>query len=172
MGSLVLYIYDSLERIITFGTLNVIYDTFNRLIEKEDSDTEITQKYDGIINNDSQKAFKEVPEFRKKCDDTKVINEINGYLGRFNDTMLHSALFDFQENEFKYMICYNLPKNLKLPEKFTKLSVPKLTWVIFKAPNCEIQDLWKRIYSEWFPTSGYEQVKGPSFEMYYGMENQ
>ncbi|NOU90564.1 AraC family transcriptional regulator, partial [Paenibacillus sp. LMG 31460] len=27
---------------------------------------------------------------------------------------------------------------------------------------------WGRIYSEWFPTSEYEQVEGPSFEMYYG----
>ncbi|MGN7413012.1 GyrI-like domain-containing protein [Paenibacillus sp. SAF-068] len=25
------------------------------------------------------------------------------------------------------------------------------------------------MYSEWFPTSEYEQVEGPAFEMYYGM---
>ncbi|MFD0716316.1 GyrI-like domain-containing protein [Paenibacillus sp. GCM10027626] len=29
--------------------------------------------------------------------------------------------------------------------------------------------LWERIYSEWFPTSEYEQFEGPSFEMYYGI---
>jgi AraC family transcriptional regulator len=24
-----------------------------------------------------------------------------------------------------------------------------------------LQNIWGRIYSEWFPTSGYEQAKGP-----------
>ncbi|WP_307587748.1 GyrI-like domain-containing protein [Paenibacillus wynnii] len=32
-----------------------------------------------------------------------------------------------------------------------------------------MQKLWVRIYSEWFPTSEYEQVEAPGFEMYYGM---
>ncbi|MNW08150.1 Bacterial transcription activator, effector binding domain [compost metagenome] len=60
-------------------------------------------------------------------------------------------------------------KGLEIPERFTKLSVPALTWAIFPEPQCDLQKLWERIYSEWFPTSDYEQVDGPSFEMYYGM---
>ena len=122
-----------------------------------------------LISRDMEKAFQEVPQFRMKCDEDGSVDLMNELLGRFHDTMLHAACYDYTETDFKYMICYNLPKGLKIPDRFTKLSVPALTWAIFPAPQCEMQNLWKRIYSEWFPTSEYEQVEGPGFEMYYGM---
>ncbi|WP_391574180.1 helix-turn-helix domain-containing protein [Cohnella sp.] len=123
----------------------------------------------GLINADQKTAFSEVPIFRKKCDEDGSVALMNELLGRFGDTMLHAALYDHTRDNFKYMVCYNLPKGLEIPERFTKLSVPALTWAIFPEPQCDMQRLWERIYSEWFPTSEYEQVEGPSFEMYYGM---
>lgn len=123
----------------------------------------------GIINSDMKTAFTEVPQFREKCDDDKSVDHMNELLGRFPDTMLHAALYDHTAESFKYMICYYLPKGLEVPERFTKLSVPASTWAIFPEPQCDLQKLWERIYSEWFPTSEYEQVVGPTFEMYYGM---
>lgn len=33
--------------------------------------------------------------------------------------------------------------------------------------NLAIQYVWKRIYSEWFPSSGFEQVEGPCMEKYF-----
>lgn len=94
---------------------------------------------------------------------------MNGLLGRFGNTVLHAALYDYTRESFKYMICYHLPQGFEIPERFTKLSVPALTWAIFPEPQCDLQNLRVRIYSEWFPTSEYEQVEAPSFEMYYGM---
>lgn len=123
----------------------------------------------GVINRGMEQAFSDVPTFRLKCDEDGSVDQMNELLGRFHDTLLHAALYDHTETTMKYMICYNLPKGLELPEKFTKLSVPALTWVIFPEPELEMQKLWKRIYSEWFSTSEYEQVEGPGFEMYYGM---
>ncbi|WP_413374902.1 AraC family transcriptional regulator [Alkalihalobacillus sp. 1P02AB] len=45
-----------------------------------------------------------------------------------------------------------------------KLEVPAQTWVIFTAvgkfPEA-LQNVWARIYSEWFPSSQYEQTGGP-----------
>jgi AraC family transcriptional regulator len=44
------------------------------------------------------------------------------------------------------------------------LSVPASTWAVFsvrgKFPE-ELQNVWGRIYSEWFPMSGYEVSEGP-----------
>ena len=31
------------------------------------------------------------------------------------------------------------------------------------------QAIWPRIYTEWFPDSGYELTPGIQFEMYYGL---
>ncbi|WP_078553754.1 AraC family transcriptional regulator [Bacillus alkalicellulosilyticus] len=123
----------------------------------------------GVINQDMKTAFSEVPQFRKKCDDDGSVGLMNGLLGRFGDTLLHAALYDHNGETFKYMICYYLPKGIEIPERFTTLSVPELTWAIFTEPQCNLPNLWERIYSEWFPTSEYEQVEAPSFEMYYGM---
>ncbi|PFK46791.1 AraC family transcriptional regulator [Bacillus cereus] len=50
------------------------------------------------------------------------------------------------------------------PDQFRQLEVPASTWAIFEAigPFPEtLQNVWGRIYSEWFPSSNYEQLKGP-----------
>jgi AraC family transcriptional regulator len=50
------------------------------------------------------------------------------------------------------------------PDGLSKLEVPDLTWAVFEAvgpfPDT-LQQVWGRIYSEWFPSSSYEQAEGP-----------
>ncbi len=121
------------------------------------------------ISRDQETAFQQVPQFCRKCDEDLVPDEINELLGRFEDNYTISALYDYKEETFKYMLCQFLPKGLKIPEKFTTLEVPASTWAVFDVPNGDVQGMWKRIWTEWFPTSGYESVKGVSFEMYYGL---
>ncbi len=121
------------------------------------------------ISTDQAKAFEQVPQFYRKCDEDGVPDDINRLLGRFKDNHTIAALYDFSETSFKYMLCNFLPKGLSIPSKFTTLTVQPLTWAIFSSSDCDMQKLWVRIWSEWFPTSDYEQVVGPQFEMYYGL---
>jgi AraC family transcriptional regulator len=47
---------------------------------------------------------------------------------------------------------------------YDNLEVPAGTWAVFESigPFPEtLQNVWGRIYSEWFPSSGYESVEGP-----------
>jgi len=50
------------------------------------------------------------------------------------------------------------------PNNLAQLEVPASTWAVFEAigpfPDT-LQDVWGRIYSEWFPSSNYEQIEGP-----------
>ncbi len=49
-------------------------------------------------------------------------------------------------------------------DDFNILEVPSLTWAVFESigPFPEtLQNIWGRIYSEWFPTVDYESVNGP-----------
>ncbi|OPA79159.1 AraC family transcriptional regulator [Paenibacillus selenitireducens] len=50
------------------------------------------------------------------------------------------------------------------PDNLTQLEVPASTWAVFEAigpfPDT-LQNVWGRIYAEWFPTSNYEQIEGP-----------
>lgn len=50
------------------------------------------------------------------------------------------------------------------PANLTRLEVPASTWAVFESvgPFPEtLQNIWGRIYSEWFPSSNYEQAFGP-----------
>ena len=49
-------------------------------------------------------------------------------------------------------------------EEFDALNINAATWAVFESigPFPEtLQNVWGRIYSEWFPSSGYEAVEGP-----------
>ncbi|WP_163100585.1 GyrI-like domain-containing protein [Peribacillus alkalitolerans] len=77
--------------------------------------------------------------------------------------------FDTSSGEFTYMIAAektdeNASLNLEESE------VPASTWAIFESIGplpAAIQKVWHNIYSEWFPTSGYEHGVGPELEIYY-----
>ncbi|WP_423408945.1 GyrI-like domain-containing protein [Heyndrickxia sp. MSNUG] len=50
------------------------------------------------------------------------------------------------------------------PEHLTSLEVAAGTWAVFEAVGpfpATLQNIWGRIYSEWFPSSNYQQVEGP-----------
>lgn len=56
------------------------------------------------------------------------------------------------------------------PTEFETLEIPAAKWVVFEVygpmPNA-MQETWKRIYAEWFPTSGYSHANGvPELEVY------
>ncbi|KRF59559.1 AraC family transcriptional regulator [Bacillus sp. Soil768D1] len=57
----------------------------------------------------------------------------------------------------------------QVPEGYSSLTIPASKWVIFEVhgpmPDA-IQEVWKRIFSEWFPTSGYEHAGAPEMEVY------
>lgn len=50
------------------------------------------------------------------------------------------------------------------PNNLAQLEVPASTWAVFEVvgpfPGA-LQNVWGRIYSEWFPSSSYQQAEGP-----------
>lgn len=53
---------------------------------------------------------------------------------------------------------------LSAPDGFASLEVPASTWAVFESVGMfpdTLQDIWGRIYSEWFPSSAYQQAEGP-----------
>ncbi|MFJ8063549.1 effector binding domain-containing protein [Psychrobacillus sp. NPDC096426] len=56
-----------------------------------------------------------------------------------------------------------------VPENFSTLEIPSSKWVIFEVhgpmPHA-MQDTWKQIYSEWFPSNPYVPAGTPELEVY------
>lgn len=70
--------------------------------------------------------------------------------------------------ELTYVIALEKTKDVELGE-FEEFEIPASTWAVFQSigpmPHA-IQKVWKRIYSEWFPATGYEHSGGPEIELY------
>ncbi|QQZ09677.1 AraC family transcriptional regulator [Heyndrickxia vini] len=56
-----------------------------------------------------------------------------------------------------------------VPDKFEKLELPASKWAVFEVhgpmPDA-MQKVWKQIFSEWFPSSGYQHAGTPELEVY------
>ena len=55
------------------------------------------------------------------------------------------------------------------PDGLVKLDIPVQTWAIFEitgAMPLAMKDMWGRIFSEFFPTTGYEHAQAPEIEWY------
>jgi AraC family transcriptional regulator len=116
--------------------------------------------------------YKEIPEFCDKIWDDGTHLKINEFLGYSKMHMLHGIHYDFKEDgSRRYMMGWEVPET-GVSKEYKILDIPACTWVAFEAKgimpqNLVIQDVWKRIYSEWFPSSRFEQVKGPCIEKYF-----
>jgi AraC family transcriptional regulator len=80
------------------------------------------------------------------------------------------AEFDAKREEFTYLIAIETPADRSaLPAGCRDLPVPAATWAIFEArgplPGA-VQATMQRIFSEWFPSSGWEHADGPELEVY------
>lgn len=62
------------------------------------------------------------------------------------------------DEEFDYFMGYR--QSNEFSNDMQKIVIPKSTWAVF--PN--IIDAWKRLYTEWLPTSGYDLADLPCIE--------
>jgi AraC family transcriptional regulator len=120
------------------------------------------------IETNYRNVKKEVPAFWEKCYQNGTVNKILDIAKKNKTEKLEGAILAavwHNENNFKYLIGTETTEDEIALETIT---IPALTWAIFEArgsmPN-SVQDLWYRIFSEWFPSSGYEHVKAPGLEV-------
>ncbi|MGE7767507.1 AraC family transcriptional regulator [Peribacillus sp. NPDC096540] len=99
--------------------------------------------------------------------DEKTINELKN-LSNVEPLGLLSASANFSEGrleekgELDHYI--GVATTRECPDNLTLLEVDASTWAVFEAvgPFPEtLQNVWGRIYSEWFQSSNYEQIEGP-----------
>lgn len=122
--------------------------------------------YKERMSNDGGENFKRIPVFWDEvCQSGKCEAMMN-----YNDNPKLSCLgvcANADEQGFDYYIATGSQK--EIPQEMSQLIVPASTYVIFecvgKMPEGQ-QNVWKRIFTEWFPSSGYEMTDGPQIEWY------
>jgi AraC family transcriptional regulator len=147
----------------------------NYRIEEKDSmemfgiDTEIS-----TVDNQN---FVLVPKFWDKCRADGTIKKIRIARGIEESTPLHAAMYNCTDTSHSYMIGYFTP-NSEVPEGFVSLKIPSSTWAIFPIEELDVIEtgtqtaiMWRRIFTEWFATSGYELANVPELELHYNKGN-
>lgn len=66
---------------------------------------------------------------------------------------------------FDYWIAVSSERT-DLADWMASLEIPRQTYAIFDTPLANLQDVTRRIFAEWLPSSGYEHADGPELEYY------
>ncbi len=120
--------------------------------------------------------YTEIEAFAGRVWNDGTHDRINELMGRAKGSLLNGYHYDFGEDgSRRYLMGLELPESIDVPEDLTVLDVTGQSYAVFdlnavQSPDVEIDtqihDLWRRIYSEWFPSSSFEQAEGPCIEKY------
>lgn len=153
-------------------------DTIDYRIEKREAIRVAAKVKSFSIDNNINKV--EIPKFWSDCftdDSIKTLQQFSknipsitgdGILGICDS---NSSLND--NRYFNYAIGIETDEN-EVPTGYTIIDIPGGTWAVFKCIGSmpkAIQNMWRRIYSEFFPQSDYEPVQGIDFEYYTQGDN-
>lgn len=109
--------------------------------------------------------FKQVPEFWYDCMKDGSHQWICSKAGKLG---VLGICKDFGKDEFNYMIGVEEIKDT-LPKGYISASIPAATWAVFESVGAlpeAIQDLTRRIFTEWLPSTGYQHDCAPELEVY------
>ncbi|WP_192929658.1 AraC family transcriptional regulator [Alkaliphilus serpentinus] len=135
-----------------------------RIVEKESFKVIGVSKKVTTVDGEN---FKIIPRFWQEVNGNGTCEDLKKYCGDLGMLGI-CADFDHEAEEFTYMIASEKTVD-KVPEAFEEREIPAATWAIFESigpmPHA-IQEVFKRIYSEWFPATGYEHADAPELEVY------
>lgn len=129
------------------------------------------------VNTQSGEQSSVVPAFWQRVREDGTGASIRQMAGLAERTPLHGAIYDCTDAGYQYLIGAFAPSGA-VPKIFTVLEVPAGAWAVFPLQPggmSEImagaQQLWGRIFSEWFATSGYHLRAAPELELHFGLED-
>ncbi|WP_242870127.1 GyrI-like domain-containing protein [Tindallia californiensis] len=113
-----------------------------------------------------EENFSEIPQFWTEVIQNGMMMEI-GKMSDQDPYGILGASAGMNGKDFDYYIA--AATGSPTPQNMTEYEVPQATWAIFQCigpmPKA-IQELQKRIITEWLPTSGYEYADAPDIEVY------
>ena len=131
-----------------------------------------------VFTSENGDNFKEIPMFWEQVIDDGRYDRLTESINNEQSKGLCpvNAICDYRRMEgnlFPYMLFAFRQENSNT-NGYTVVDVPAAKWAIFKSKeypveetSAVIQDLIKRVYTEWLPTANYEKLDGYELEMYY-----
>ncbi len=123
------------------------------------------------LEKEIEKNFEIVPKMWDKAASTGTFEQLLTIMDSDPKGLLGVSACNDSEN-WKYFIA--VASNQKVSGELEEFLVPAATWAIFtdEGTHLSIQELEKRIITEWMPTSGYEYGNAPDIEVYLNPDPQ
>lgn len=122
------------------------------------------------LDKEIEKNFAVIPQKWQEISTDGTLQELIGMMDTEPMGVLGVSTCN-REEQWRYYIAVSSSKET---EKYEEYTVPAATWAIFPGTgtNQSIQELEKRIVTEWLPTSGYEYGDAPDVEVYISPDPQ
>lgn len=124
-------------------------------------------KIEAIVRKFNLQTSKhEIPEFWEEIKESKKLDEISKDASKY---VMGICLGESQNQNFKYGIGAELEKDEQKMQETEIIEVPESLWVVFQCEGQKpenINELWQKIYKEFFVTSEYKQSMDIDFELY------
>ena len=105
-------------------------------------------------------------EFMNSAERQKLVGLVGNQPGAVTGGgMLGICLKVGQEEEWSYALAVEWPKDT-LPSPFKVVEIPAATYAVFETTLDDISKCWRQIFTEWFPSTGYEHTGEPELEVY------
>lgn len=119
-----------------------------------------------IIRKFSIETKNKIPEF---WDEIKANGKLKEISKNFTRNTVGVCIGENNSEEYKYGIGIEVVENDKKINEAEIIQVPKSKWIVFKCEGQKTEDineLWARIYKEYFSTSEDKQSMNIDFELY------
>jgi len=121
------------------------------------------------MDTDMEKNFQTIPKFWLEVSQSGAMQTMQTMMnGEPGGVLGVSACAGGEDWEYYIAVASSLPLPQNAPQ-MCEYTVPACTWAVFPGtgamPNA-IQELEKRMVTEWLPTSGYEYANAPDIEVY------
>ncbi len=112
-----------------------------------------------------EKNFEIVPEMWARATMNGTIEKLGGLMDAMPMGLLGVSSCNEPDN-WRYYIA--VASSCPIDDSLEEYMIPAMTWAVFygEGTNQSIQELEKRIITEWLPTSGYEYANAPDIEVY------
>ena len=116
------------------------------------------------LNKELEENFFVIPQMWQNCVINGTIEKLSQMISTSPTGLLGISVCNDTE-QWKYFIAV---ATAQLCPEFEEYTVPATTWAIFPGTgtNQSVQELERRIFTEWLPTSGYEYGNAPDIEVY------
>lgn len=115
---------------------------------------------------DMEENQKVVPEFWKKALENNYLPKIIELTNQEPGGILGVTVYENPQEIFYYIAASTTEA---IPQNMFEYEIPASTWVIFENDGRfkeDVQNVFKRFYTEWLPFSGYEYAGLPDLEVY------